>query len=673
MLAVAGVALIGVVVAYNMRSVDQEGLPPLIDREVFFGDPEIVGAEISPDGKYLAFLKPWNHTRNIWVKGVDQPFETARLLTTETERPVAGYLWSRDARYIVYVKDKGGDENFNAYAVDPQASPEPGAEAPPSRDLTGVTGVQINLYSAPKKDPDVLYIGLNDRDPAWHDLYRLKLSTGEKTLMRKNTERIASWGFDLDGNLRLAERVTSSGDQEILRVDPGGFTQIYSCNVFETCSAGSFHKDGKRAYIHTNKGPEVNLSGLALLDVATGSVEMVESDPMGRVDFSTAATSEATDELLWTEYQENQVRRYFKDAAAKADFEFLTSQLAGKDLARVSASRDEQVWQISASSDLEPGEMWLFDRASRRLTLQYRVRETLPRESLAPMQPISYPSSDGLEIPAYLTLPKGVPSRDLPLIVVPHGGPWARDTWGYDGLAQFLANRGYAVLQPNFRGSTGYGKRFLDAGNGEWGRKMQDDITWGVKHVVAEGIADPARVGIMGISYGGYATLAGIAFTPDTYRAAVDIVGPSNLVTLMDSTPPYWEAFRKIMFSRMADPNTPEGLTWLKERSPLTSAGNIKTPLLVVQGANDPRVKKAEADQIVVALRDRGFPVEYILAPDEGHGFARPVNNMAMFMAAEAFLAKHLEGRYQEGGTPEVETRLKEISVDPTTVVFPAK
>jgi dienelactone hydrolase len=284
------------------------------------------------------------------------------------------------------------------------------------------------------------------------------------------------------------------------------------------------------------------------------------------------------------------------------------------------------------------------------------------------MRPVHYKSSDGLDIPAYLTLPKGAGEKNLPTLVVPHGGPWARDYWGYNSLAQFFANRGYAVLMPNFRGSTGFGKSFLNAGNGEWGRKMQDDITWGVRYLTAEGIADPKRVGILGGSYGGYATLAGVTFTPDLYRAAVDIVGPSNLLTLLDAIPPYWEAGRKSMYARMADPGTPQGKAWMEERSPLHSANKIKTPLMVVQGANDPRVNRREAEQIVVALRDRGFPVEYLLAPDEGHGFQRPVNNMAMFMAAEKFLATYLDGRYQDHGTPEVEARLKEITVDPKTV-----
>jgi len=289
------------------------------------------------------------------------------------------------------------------------------------------------------------------------------------------------------------------------------------------------------------------------------------------------------------------------------------------------------------------------------------------------MTPVRYPSSDGLEIPAYLTLPKGVEPKALPVVVMPHGGPWARDVWGYNPLAQFFANRGYAVLQPNFRASTGYGKKFLNAGNNQWGDKMQDDITWGVKYLVGQGIADPKRVGITGGSYGGYATLAGVAFTPDLYKAAVAIVAPSNLVTLLETIPPYWESVRKLFYVRMGNPTTPEGKAQLARQSPLNSAAKIVTPLLIAQGANDPRVKRAEADQIVIALRDRGYPVEYLVAPDEGHGFARPVNNMAMFAASEQFFAKHLGGRAQTSMTPEVETRLKEITVDPKTVTLAKK
>jgi len=647
------------------------GLPPIIDRELLFGDPEISSAQLSPDGNFIAFLKPWNKTRNVWVKHTAEPFSSARLMTTETARPVGGYLWTRDSKYIVYVKDNAGDENFNAYAVDPSAVAAQG-EAPPSRDLTNLKGVRVNLFSAPKSDPDVIYIGLNDRDPSWHDLYKLKLSTGERTLLRQNTDHIASWIFDLKGNLRLAQRVQDSGDQEILRVDAGGFTPIYSCSVFESCDPIQFHRDAQRVYIQTNKG-DLDLTTLALLDPATGQLDTVESDPLKRVDLGSAWFSESTDELVATLYSDDRDRYYFKDKAFDADYRWLENKFPGREISVLSSSFDDRQWLIIANGDVEPGETYLYNRDGRTLAFQYKVREKLPRESLSPMQAVDYQSSDGLEIPAYLTLPKGLEAKSLPLLLVVHGGPWARDGWGYNPLAQFFANRGYAVLMPNFRGSTGYGKKFLNAGNGEWGAKMQDDLTWGVKYLTAQGIADPKRIGILGGSYGGYATLAGVAFTPDLYRAAVDIVGPSNLITLLQAIPPYWEAGRKIMYARMANPDTPAGKQWLEERSPLHSAAKIHTPLMVVQGANDPRVHRREAEQIVIALRDRGFPVEYLCAPDEGHGFARPVNNLAMFMAVEKFLAEQLGGRYQEGGSPEAAARLKEITVDPQTVVISKK
>src|ERR1019366_3315038 len=448
-----------------------------------------------------------------------------------------GYGWTWDGKYVAYVKDNDGDENYNLYAVDPSATPAAGALAPPSRDLTGLKGVRVMQYSAPKNDPDTVYIGINDRDKAWHDLYKLKISTGERTLIRKNTERIAGWDFDLSGQLRLAERVADNGDQQILRVDADGFTQIYSCNVFETCGVERFHKDSKRAYIQTNKGDGMNLTALALLDPATGKADVVESDPLKRVDFSSARFSEATDELAFVTYTDDHDRRYFKDKGFEAAYKFLQSKLPGREVSIGSATLDERLWLVSASGDTEPGESYLFDRKTRNLILQYKVREKLPRAALASMRTVHYKSSDGLDIPAYLTLPKGVGEKNLPGVVVPHGGPWARDYWGYNSLAQFFANRGYAVLMPNFRGSTGFGKSFLNGGNGEWGRKMQDDITWGGKYLTAEGIADPKRVGILGGSYGGYATLAGVAFTPDLYRAAVDIVGPSNLLTLLDAIP----------------------------------------------------------------------------------------------------------------------------------------
>jgi dipeptidyl aminopeptidase/acylaminoacyl peptidase len=644
-------------------------VPPIIDRELIFGDPELAAARISPDGRFIAFLKPYKGTRNIWVKGVDEPFDKARPITAETKRPVPRYFWSRDGKFILFVQDQGGDENFNVYAVDPSAAPTAGRDVPPSRNITDLKGVRAEIYAVPKSDPDELFVGLNDRDKAWHDLYTVRISSGARTLLRRNTERLSGWAFDTADKLRLAVRSAQNGDTEILRVDEGGFTKIYDCNVFETCDPLHFHKDGKRVYLGTNKG--TNLIRLTLLDVNSNKEELVESDPQNRVDLQDAMFSERNDDLIATVYVDDKRRLLFKDQAFEADYRWLQQRLTGKQVAFGSATADERFFIITANSDTDPGETYLFDRRTKKLAFEYRSREKLPRESLASKTPIRYRSSDGLEIPAYLTLPNGVEPKALPLVVVPHGGPWARDVWGYDTWAQFLANRGYAVLQPNFRGSTGYGKRYLDAGNRQWGDKMQDDITWGVKYLVANGTADPRRVGIFGASYGGYATLAGVAFTPDLYAAAVSFVGPSNLITLLNATPPYWESARKTLEERMGNPGTPEGRTQLERQSPLNSASKIKTPLLVIQGANDPRVNKAESEQIVVALRDRGFPVEYLLAPDEGHGFARPANNMAAFFEAEKFLARHLGGRAQESATLEVAKRLKVLLVDPKNVERP--
>ncbi len=664
--------LVLLAVAVSPLAVEAQTQAPLLDRELFFGDPEISGAQLSPDGQYISFVKPFKGTRNVWVKKATEPFSSAKVLTAETKRPVTQYFWARDSKFVLYVQDQGGDENYNVYAVDPAAAPAAGQDVPAARNVTDAKGARATIYDVPKNEPGILFIGLNDRDKAWHDLYRLEIATGKRTLMRQNTEKIAGWVFDNAGKLRLAARTTDSGSTEILRVDDKGFTPVYTCSVFESCGPVHFHKDGQRVYLETSKG-EGDLSRLTLFDPATGKEELVESDPSKKVDFGAAHFSEVTDELVATTYLDDKPRWYFRDKALEADFRLLEKKLAGRTVNLGSSTADEQMFIVSATSDVEPGETFVFDRKTKQLTSQYKIREKLPREALSPMTPVHYTSTDGLEIPAYLTVPKGTSGKNMPAVVVPHGGPWARDDWGYDGIAQFLSNRGYVVLQPNFRGSTGYGKKFLNAGNKQWGDLMQDDLTWGVKYLVAKGIADPKRVGILGGSYGGYATLAGLAFTPDVYAAGVSIVGPSNIITLLDSIPPYWEAVRTVFNERLGNPTTPEGRKQLERQSPINSASKITTPLLVLQGANDPRVKQAESDQIVIALRDRGFPVEYIVAPDEGHGFARPVNNMAGFATIEKFLARHLGGRFQESMSPEVGKRLTEITVDPKTVVLTKK
>jgi dipeptidyl aminopeptidase/acylaminoacyl peptidase len=643
-------------------------LPVLIDREAFFGNPEYAGSQISPDGKYISFIKPYHDVRNIWVKGVNEPFDQARPLTAEAKRPIGNYFWSRDSRRILYVKDHDGDENFNLYVVDPAGTAGPDG-VPVSTNLTNAQKVRTEIYNVPRSDPNTIYVGMNDRDPAWHDLYKVNLATGQRTLIHQNQERINGWEFDNKDQLRLATRSAENGDTEILRVEGDKFTKVYSCGTLEACDVVRFDQANKRFYLATNHGDR-DLIQLVLFDPVSLKEEFVEEDPTKRVDFNGAIFSDVNNTLIGTSYNDEKLKTYWKDKKFQSDYDLIKQRLGDREITFGSHTKDERKYVVSTFSDVDPGTVWLFDRDTKNLTTLYQIRATLPREALAQMKPIRYPSSDGLEIPAYLTLPKGVEAKNLPLVVVPHGGPWGRDGWGYSGLPQFLASRGYAVLQPNFRASTGYGRKFLDAGNGQWGDKMQDDITWGVKYLVAQGIADPKRVGIMGGSYGGYSTLAVVAFTPDLYAAAVAIVAPSNLISLLTTIPAYWETIRKTFYIRMGDPNTPEGQAQLTRQSPLNSADKIKTPLMVVQGANDPRVNKAEADQIVIALRDRHYPVQYLLAPDEGHGFARPINNLALYAETEKFLAKYLGGRYQEAMTPAIAQRLQELTVDVNTVTL---
>ncbi len=643
-------------------------LPPMIDREIFFGDPEIASGQISPDGKFISFRKPYKDVMNIWVKAIDEPFESARPITADTTRPVRGYTWSRDGKYILYVQDKGGDENYHAYAVDPAEKLAPGQDVPTARDLTPVEGVRAALYLMPKKTPNIIYIGLNDRDERYHDVYRLDIETGERTLIRQNDDGIAGWIFDLDGNLRLATKQTDDGGTEIFRMDGDEYVSIFICSNEENANPIRFHKDGKRFYMETNKGEDVDLSRLVLFNPETGEQEIVESDPEGEVDFAGTSFSNKTDELIATYYVGDRLRIYWKNKEFEKDYKKLKKKLPDGDVYLGNLTRDDRLALVYVTSDTDPGATYMFDREKGEVELLYRPRPDLPVEHLAPMKPIKYKSRDGLVIHGYLTVPKGVKAKNLPVIVMPHGGPWARDRWGYDPYAQFLANRGYAVLQPNFRSSTGYGKKFFNAGKRKWGDEMQDDITDGVNYLIDKGISNPDQVGIFGGSYGGYATLAGLAFTPDVYAVGVSFVGPSSLITLLKSIPPYWETMRTFFTEHMGDPENPEDIERLKRQSPLYSAEKIKAPLLVVQGANDPRVKKVESDQIVVALRDLDREVEYMVAPDEGHGFAGEENRMAFVVAMEKFIARHLGGRYQESVQEDIHKRLDEIMVDVETV-----
>ncbi len=649
----------------------QSDIPPLIDREIIFGDPEIAGAQISPDGRFISFRKPFNGVMNIWMKRTEEPFDAARPMTSDTTRPIMGYFWSQDSKYILYVQDKGGDENYHIYAVDPESLPEPETAVPPARNLTPIDNVRAYIYSVPESTPNRIIIGLNDRNPQLHDVYALDLTTGERELLFKNEENVAGWMADYDGNIRLAIRQTQDGGTEILRVEGEQLISVYSVNNEETAYPTVFHRDNKRVYFVTNKGDR-DLTQLVLFDPATGQKELLETDPEGRVDFGGSIFSRKTRELLATYYVGDRLRVYPKDEKFAAEYRKLTDALPAGDIYFGSSTLDETLQLVSVTSDVDPGATYLYNRETGEVSFLYRPRPKLPTQSLSPMQAIRYTARDGREIPAYLTIPKGMQPRNLPVVVFPHGGPWARDNWGYDSYAQFLSNRGYAVFQPNFRGSTGYGKDFLNSGNKEWGTgAMQHDITDGVRYLIDQGIADPERVAIFGGSYGGYATLAGLAFTPGLYAGGISFVGPSNIITLLNSIPPYWAPLKKLFAVRVGDLEDPEDVGRMESQSPLFSAHHITAPLLVVQGANDPRVKKAESDQIVVALRDLGREVEYIVAPDEGHGFAGRENRIALTVAIEKFFADHLGGRYQMDVPEDIAKKLSDITVDITTVELP--
>lgn len=646
--------------------------PPIIDRELFFGDPEISGAQLSPDGKYLTFLKQFNKVRNIWIKKIDEPFENAKPITADTKRPVTSYFWTEDSKYVIYVQDKDGDENYRVYVVNPFEMGEP---VPSAKNLTPFENVRATIIDVPKKRPNEIIVGLNDRDPSLHDVYKLNILTGERTLIYENRENIAGWATDLDGNLRLALRQTDDGGTEILRLDKGNkLTKIYEVDFEESASPIRFTKDGKAFYLMTNKGKNRDKVQLELFDLKTGKTKLIDKDPLDEVDFAGALFSDLTNELLMTYYIGEKIRIYPKEKKFKKDFETLLTQVPQGNIGIMSITQDENLWLVSVSSDVDPGSVYLFNRKTGKAQFVYKSRPNLPSEWLSEMKPIKYKARDGMTIYGYLTTPKGLEPKKLPIVMLIHGGPWARDIWGYNAIVQFLSNRGYAVFQPNFRGSTGYGKKYLNAGNKQWGTgSMQHDITDAVYYLINEGIADPKRVGIAGGSYGGYATLAGLAFTPDLYACGFDIVGPSNILTLLNSIPPYWKPIQKIFTLRVGDKDNPEERKMLEMQSPLNSATNIKAPLYVVQGANDPRVKKHESDQIVVALRDLGREVEYMLAPDEGHGFVNELNRLAMFTAMEKFFYKHLKGRVQEDVREEIQNKLNELTVDISKVEAPKK
>lgn len=646
---------------------------PLVPLEDFFDNPEVVGAQISPDGRWLAYLKPWRDKLNVHVRALDGAAEFR--VTGDTARPIRAFFWTRDGARLLYLQDRGGNENFHVYSVPVEDARTAAAagEEPGATDLTPYEGVRAFVFAVPEDDPDRILVGLNRRNPSLFDAHWLDLATGELELAVENPGNFAGVVLDEELAPRLAVGQGPTGGTIFYTRDAPGeeWREVATFPASETVTPLRFHPDNRRVWVNSNHGAD--FARLALLDLETGEQEEVERDPLGRADLAGAVFSDVTDELMATVYNGDTVRIYPKTEELERDIARLREVHEGTPNL-TSTTADERTMVVSFDHPRDPGATYLYDRDSGEATFLFRPRPWLEPEVLSDMRPVRFEARDGLEIPAYLTLPRGVEPEGLPMVLLVHGGPWARDGWGYDAEAQLLANRGYAVLQVNYRGSTGFGKDFYNAAVGEFAGEMHDDLVDGVRWAVEEGVADPGRVGIYGGSYGGYATLVGLTFTPEVFACGVDYVGPSSLITLIESFPPYWRPFLEGSWFRfVGDPSDPEVREELKARSPLFHAENIEDPLLVVQGANDPRVTKRESDQLVVALRDRGVKVGYLVAENEGHGFSNPDNRLALYRSMETFFADCLGGRAEESVSPEIEAKIRELTVDPASVTLEAE
>lgn len=605
---------------------------PLLPLEDFFRNPDKTGYAISPDGTQLAFLAPYESRLNINVREVGA--EEARRITSETDRDIVNYFWVNDSR-IAYFQDKGGDENARLFAVDLDGSH--------FKTLTP-EGVRAGLIDELKDDPAHVLISLNERDSRLFDVYKLNLDTGDRELVVENPGNFASYATDHDGVVRIAMASDGVNVRVLYReTQDDDWTEVLFIPWTDEFNIVNFTYDNKQVWAMSSLGRDK--SALVQWDPATREeTEVIFSHP--QVDLLSAHFSDERKKLTAVSFLAGYRTFVFFDDATERMQRSLEQRLAPLQVRLVDHSRDETKWLVATFSDRDFGSYYQYDSETDTLTHLSDQSPWIDPDNMAEMRPICYESRDGLFIHAYLTLPKGVPAKNLPLVVHPHGGPQARDSWGFRPEPQFLANRGYAVLQPNFRGSTGYGKQFMRMGFHEWGKKMQDDLTDGVNYLVDLGIVDPARVGIFGASYGGYATLAGLAFTPDVYAAGVSYVGPSNLFTLINSIPPYWEPFREQLYEMVGNPET--DVDFLHEISPLFSADRIDDPLMILQGANDPRVKQAESDQIVANLRTRGVPVPYMLKSNEGHGFSNQENQFDANRAVEQFFAEYLGGRKED-------------------------
>ncbi len=627
------------------ENMSQPDATPLIPREVLFGNPDKITVRLSPDGTRISYLAPVDGVLNVWVGPADDP-GAAEPVTNDTDRGVRTYFWAYTSEHVLYLQDQAGDENWRVYSVN--------LETDEITDLTPLEGVQARIQAVSQKFPGEILIALNDRDPTLHDIYRVNITTGERSLVMEN-EGFLGFTTDDDYNVRFAERLTSDGGNEIFQTTENGswelFMEIATDDLLTTGIVG-FDKTGTILYMIDSRNR--NTAAFFAMDLKTDEQTLIAEDSHADTsDLMIHPTEKIVQAVAFT-YE----RRHWQiiDESIAGDLDYLNT-VADGDVEVVSRTLDDNYWMVAYEMDDGPVLYYRYDREERGAEFLFTHRKALEGLTLAKMHPVVIKSRDGLDMVSYYTLPigsdsdsDGRPDEPLPLVLFVHGGPWARDNWGYNSVHQWLANRGYAVLSVNFRGSTGFGKEFANAGNLEWGGKMHDDLIDAVNWTVQEDIADPDRVAIMGGSYGGYATLWGITNTSDTFACGVDIVGPSNLITLFETVPPYWQPAIELFATRMGDARTEDGRAFLAGRSPLTYVDQIEKPLLIGQGANDPRVKQAESDQIVQAMQDANIPVTYILYTDEGHGFARPENRLSFYAVTDAFLAEHLGGRYEPIG-----------------------
>ena len=611
---------------------------PLIERAKLFGNPSKTQARLSPDGKWLSWIAPSAGVLNIWVAPTADPAK-ARALTTEAKRPIRQHFWAPDSSQIMFVNDAGGDENFLLYSVDPATGTQ--------RSLTPFTKTRVEVVGISSHVKDRVLIGVNNRDARWHDVHSLDLKTGKLTLVLQN-DRYAGFLADEQLNLRVAVQQRPDGGSDFFRVtgstvESKPFSQVALEDSLTTNPQG-FTTDGKIQYWVDSRGRDT--AALLAVDVASGKSTIVAEN--SQADIGDIMADRATGRVQAWSVNYLKDKWTASDAAIGRDLDFLRQRLGGEPKVTSRTDADDR-WTVAVDPVTAPPSTWLYDRSKKTLTRLFVSRPELDGAPLVAMEPHEIKARDGLTLVSYLSRPKGV-TGPVPMVLLVHGGPWARDDYGFNGYHQWLANRGYAVLSVNYRGSTGLGKKFTSAGDLQWGTKMQDDLLDAVDWAVKQGVTTRDKVAIMGGSYGGYATLAGLAFTPTAFACGVDIVGPSNLQTLLKTIPPYWEAGKQQFYKRMGDPTTEAGRKLLDERSPVYKANAIVRPLLIGQGANDPRVNQAESDQIVAAMAAKNIPVTYVLFPDEGHGFARPVNNIAFNAVAENFLGKCLGGRAEPIG-----------------------